>query len=76
MSTIDDKASELEEAFRDLALREHALTAGRQRLIATGECLMCGETELPEGSPFFCCVECRDDYQAKQHARRIAGNAY
>lgn len=73
MTTIDDKATEQEERFRALALAEWALQAKQSHLVATGECLECGEEDLPDGSPFFCCIECARDYERRVKAKRIAG---
>lgn len=73
MSTIDDKATEAEAFFRDLALREQALHASRARIVPRGECLSCGETELPTSDALFCCPDCQEDHERLQIARRIAG---
>ena len=73
MSTIDDKATEAEAFFRDLALREQALHASRARIIPRGECLSCGETELPTSDALFCCPDCQQDWGRKERARKISG---
>lgn len=75
MTTLDDKATEAEEYFRDLALREQALHASRARIIPRGERLSCGETELPTSDALFCCPECQHDWGRKERARQIAGRA-
>lgn len=71
--TLDDTATEQEEKFRELALLEHQLHAARYRIQPRGECVICGETDLPQSDALFCCPECRDDYDRRQAAKRIAG---
>ncbi len=72
MTTIDDKATEREEQFRDIALREREACARRSRMQPTGCCRCCGEEEMEPGA-LFCCRECRDDYDAMLKIRRITG---
>ena len=71
--TLDDKATEREEQHREWALHEHARHAAAHKLKPTGECLTCGDPELPEGFVLFCSPECMKDWERKERARRIAG---
>lgn len=73
MATLDDLASDKEQQDRDQALEAWRRQAQNSGLVPIGECLSCGEPELPEGHLYFCCMECRDDYDRKQKVRRIAG---
>lgn len=73
MATVDDLATEHEERFLNRSMQMQAERAAAERLRPSGECLVCGDPELPEGSQFFCCVECRDDFEKRQKAKRIAG---
>lgn len=68
MSDIIDTASDVEETQRQAAI--NAARSGAF-IRATGECLECGE-ELPDGLR-FCSADCRNDWQAKDKARRNAG---
>ena len=69
---LDDTATELEETFRDLALRERETNASKHKIQPTGACRCCGDEEIPEGA-LFCCRECRDDYDHMLKAKRISG---
>lgn len=75
MATIDDKASDLEELFRDMALREQALKALKPTIQPNGTCHLCGEDD-PDYMPYgalFCCPDCQSDYEHLERMRRIAG---
>ena len=74
--SLDDKAADAEEFFRDLALRRQQQTA--KQLMATGFCHYCGSPVQP--GILFCPAEfgeddcCRDDYERDQRARERNGN--
>lgn len=73
MTTLDDKATEQEEMFREIALREREMNAKKQGIRPRGECLYCGETDLPSAESLFCCAECNHDWHARQRAKEVAG---
>lgn len=73
MTTLDDKATEQEEMFREMALRARELSAKKQRIRPRGECIFCGETDLPDPESLFCCDACNDDWHARQRAKEVAG---
>ena len=72
--SLDDKAADAEEFFRDLALKQQQTA---KRLTATGFCYYC-RSPIPAGT-LFCAAEwgesdcCRDDYEFEQKARLING---
>jgi len=73
VTTIDDKATELEELFRNQALAAQALRTYHGGNLGTGACLYCGDDELPHPESRYCCDECRKDHERALKVRRIAG---
>lgn len=68
MADIFDRASEVEEMSREIAIQEARLK--NQPLKFTGHCLYCNET-ISKGR--FCSAECREDYEMEQKCHRISG---
>lgn len=69
MSDEIDRAQEREAADRESAIR--AARTGMVELENDGACHNCGEmTDI-----FFCCRECRDDWQARRDAQKRNGGA-
>lgn len=70
--TLDDMASNKEQMDRDIALANQQAAASRFKLLATGECLSCGDTDLPTSDALHCgdpdCVA-RVEVVLKQRAR-------
>lgn len=59
--TLDDQATEKEILDRELALEAQKQKAAKYKLWATGECLSCGETDLPTSDALHCGdPDCRD----------------
>lgn len=64
-----DRASALDEQLREAYINK--AREQKPKLEATGQCLYC-EAELSDGQR-FCDVECRDDWQRENDAKRRAG---
>lgn len=75
MTTGDNKATKLEGLFRNQALAAQALRTYHGGNSGTGECLYCGEEDLPNPDARYCCDECRKDHERALKAKRIAGRA-
>lgn len=61
--TLDDKASETEELFRQQALKHRM-----PELPKTGYCLNCSEKISMAHN--FCCKECRIDFERRELQRK------
>lgn len=70
MASIDDLAADQEELFRNAALT-NALAQRTHGLKPTGSCPYCGEKTLPIA--VFCSIDCRDDWQKEQDAKKRNG---
>lgn len=68
MSDEFDRASDLEEIHREMAIRD---VQQRTSLPDVGACYYCSE-HTPPGRR-FCDSECRDGYEAEQAARKRNG---
>jgi hypothetical protein len=66
MSDLFDMASDREQLDRDLALKVR-----KPVLMHCGRCHYCNESV--GGNLFFCCADCRDDYEIQQEANRRNG---
>ena len=70
-----DRASELEQDEREHAIENQRMLTDQFRLLATGECLSCGDTDLPASDSLHCGdVDCakRVDVIVKQRNRGMA----
>lgn len=61
MATIDDKATEAEEKFRDEALKQRM-----NEFPATGQCYWCADPT----QGVFCCKECREYFEQRERFKR------
>ena len=67
-----DIASSVEEIERAAALQAARDEANKKPILATGECLECGE-EVGEGVR-WCSPECRDDWEKAQRIKAQRGH--
>lgn len=64
-----DRASDIEESYRQQAIASQLNSVSRDRLAVTGKCHNCAEP-LKNGG-LFCDSDCRDDHQRRLLAKRF-----